>query len=168
MLGPRRSSVFPVPIRPTLYAPTREDASTIGEQEDGRRVGVQTWAIMPKIVELDELIQADHQLLNTVHECHPEVCWAAMNGGAPLVHNKKRAQGRTERVALVQQHFGPMGIEVYNAALQQYRRRDVAHDDILDAFACLWTARRLENGHAANLMPQPLIDPVGIPMQMVF
>ena len=39
MLGARRSSVFPSPIRPVLYAANREQASRVGRATDGRGVG---------------------------------------------------------------------------------------------------------------------------------
>ena len=149
-------------------AQDREAASAIGETIDGRRLTVQTWAIVPKIVELDNVLQQDPTLLTNVHECHPEVCWAEMNQGQPMRFRKKSAAGRTERLALVDTHFGPAGRAVYNAARDQYLRRQVALDDVLDALCCLWTAERIAAGQAVSLLPQPEIDPLGIPMQMAY
>ena len=58
LLGrPRGSSVFPAPIRPVLSATTRERASAIGRQVDGRGVGVQLWAIVPYIQAWDEVVR---------------------------------------------------------------------------------------------------------------
>ena len=168
MVGPRRSSVFPVPIRQTIGAENREEATAIGRQVDGRGVGVQSWAIVPKIVELDEILQRNRNLLTSVHECHPEVCWTALNYGAPMQYGKKSSAGRLERLALLQNQFGEEGVTVFEAAKQRFRRCEVAIDDILDAFACLWTAERVESGWAVGLLPNPPIDSVGIPMQMVF
>jgi len=168
MVGPRRSSVFPVPIRQTIGAGNREEASAIGRQVDGRGVGVQSWAIVPKIVELDEILQRNRNLITSVHECHPEVCWTAMNDGEPMQYGKKFLAGRLERLASLQERFGEEGVTIFEAAKQRFRRYEVALDDILDAFACLWTAERVESGRAVGLLANPPIDSVGIPMQMVF
>jgi predicted RNase H-like nuclease len=166
MLGARRSSVFPVPIRPTLGAPDRIAASVIGEQIDGRRLAMQTWAIVPKIVELDGILRENLGLLDSVHECHPEVCWAAMNDGQPMNNNKKGAAGRAERLALLERHFGRHGREVYDSARNRFLRREVALDDILDAFACLFTAERIDTGEAVHILDRLETDRFGIPMQM--
>jgi predicted RNase H-like nuclease len=68
---------------------------------------------------------------------------------------------------LVGEHFGPDGRAAYDAAKSDYLRREVALDDILDAFACLWTAERIDGGRARRVLDRPEIDPLGIPMQMV-
>ena len=45
LLGPRRSSVFPAPIRPALQGNTRKEADLISRQVDGRGVPAQAFAI---------------------------------------------------------------------------------------------------------------------------
>ncbi|MFL5635521.1 MAG: DUF429 domain-containing protein, partial [Gemmatimonadaceae bacterium] len=45
---------------------------------------------------------------------------------------------------------------------------DAADDDILDAFAALWTAERVARGAAITLPhADPPMDSVGLPMRML-
>jgi predicted RNase H-like nuclease len=61
---------------------------------------------------------------------------------------------------------------VFPGAFERVRRdisrRSAADDDILDAFAALWTAGRIEQGTAVTLPhADPPVDSVGLPMQML-
>ena len=47
-------------------------------------------------------------------------------------------------------------------------KKYLADDDILDAIAALWTARRIANGEAVRHLASPSIDEVVLPMQIVF
>src|SRR5437867_7604521 len=67
---PRSSSVFPAPIRPALGAESRALASTITLAADGRKVGMQSWGIFPKILEVDMALRADPKLPDRVREVH--------------------------------------------------------------------------------------------------
>ena len=69
-----------------------------------------------------------------------------------LIHRKKIRQGKAERRALIDKECGATAA---NTILAAYLRRDVATDDIYDAFAAaLWTARRMLRGLAVG-DPQP-------------
>ncbi|MEM9305289.1 MAG: DUF429 domain-containing protein, partial [Pseudomonadota bacterium] len=76
LLGPRRSSVFNVPCREALDAPTYADGSARNAAITGRKLSRQSWAIVPKIRELDELLLARPALRASLREAHPEVCFA--------------------------------------------------------------------------------------------
>ena len=45
---------------------------------------------------------------------------------------------------------------------------DVAVDDVLDAFAALWTAGRIARGEASTLPISPLRDSQDLPMEIVY
>lgn len=79
------------------------------------------------------------RLQRRVREAHPECSFARMKG-APLRFAKKRPEGVAERRALLAAHFGDIG------AL-----RGAAVDDVLDAYALLWTAGRVAAGAAQVL-----------------
>lgn len=168
MLSARRSSVFPSPIRPVLNAANREQASRVGRATDGRGVGCQSWAIVPKIRQLDSYLQQYPEHLPHVHEVHPELSWMGMNAGVPLQHPKKNADGRAERLQLVSHWFGPPGVEAFHRAATRFRRAEVQLDDLLDAFSCLWTANRIDTNSAVGLLGQPQRDSANIPIQMVY
>jgi predicted RNase H-like nuclease len=44
----------------------------------------------------------------------------------------------------------------------------VADDDILDAFAALWTAERITSGVAVTLPENKPLDSTGLPMRIVY
>ena len=164
LLGrPRGSSVFPAPIRQAIDAGTYEAACQITTQADGRGVSKQTWAIIPKIRQIDQLLNVDPVARDRFHEVHPEICFWAWNERCAMAHNKRSCEGRTERRALIDAHFGPLAA---CQVRQQFRTRDVADDDIHDAFAALWTAERIIAGQAVVIPEVPAVDSAGRRMGM--
>jgi predicted RNase H-like nuclease len=81
-----------------------------------------------------------------------------------MPHAKKHPLGRAARLALVDGCFGDAYLEVR----RRYRKADVADDDILDAFAALWTAERIVRSEAATLPEHPPRDAHGLPMEIVY
>ena len=165
LLGPRRSSVFPAPIRPALLAVTHGDASRIGERIDGRRVSAQAFQLFGKIRELDALLRSDADARGRVREVHPELVFRAWNGGEPMTTYKKKPAGRAERLALIESW---LGAGVLPRARGAYLKKQLADDDILDAIAALWTAHRVADGRAETVPGEPARDGVGLPMEIVF
>lgn len=162
LLGrPRASSVFPAPLRPALRATSREQASEITRAIDGRGVSAQAWGLYARVREADEILQANPQLQGVVYEVHPEVSFMHWNGGRPLAESKKSPAGRALRARLVAGHFGARALAAVRAA---HPRGQVADDDILDAFAALWTAQRLWRGFAVALPDPPPRDATGLRM----
>jgi predicted RNase H-like nuclease len=160
---PRSNSVFPAPIRATLVATSYEEACRIGEQADGRRLSRQLWGILPKVVEVDALLRSNPSFQQWIREVHPEVSFWAWNGFVAMVHGKKSAPGKAEREALVRREYG----DTYAAARSSLPRSQYANDDLLDAFAALWSAERLAAGNALLLPASPPIDACGLRMEMV-
>lgn len=164
LLGrPRASSVFPAPIRPVLAATTHAGASAARYLAEGKKISIQSWGIVPKIREVDGFLRShpDHQ--ERVREVHPEVSFYFMAGGRPMGVAKKKRAGREERASLLRQEFGP----TVDAALTDLRTLGCAADDLLDAIAGLWTARRIHRGTAVSLPADPPRDPFGLRMEMV-
>lgn len=162
---PRCTSVFPAPIRPALQARTREEASAITERIDGRKVGAQAWNLYGKIREVDEALAAMRPGGPVVREAHPEVCFWAWNGGDAIAAPKRSLEGRSTRRAMVDKGLGPNAFAEIRSA---NRKRSVADDDILDAFATLWTAERILRGSARTLPEEPPRDPEGLPEEIVY
>lgn len=164
-LGPRRSSVFPVPIRPALRARSRAEASAITRRRDGRRVSVQSWALVPKIREVDALLAADPAARGRLREVHPELCFWAWNGGRPMAAPKRSRDGRRERLRLVESW---LGARVARRARGELGACEVADDDILDALAALWSASRIARGIARTLPAEPAVDARGLRMEIAY
>ena len=165
LLGrPRASSVFPAPIRAVLTARSWEEACAIRNRAEGKRMSKQAWGIVGKVGEVDKELRAHPRLRKRAREAHPEVSFQAWNGAA-MRFRKTSRRGRNERRRLVDQYFGPAAYEVVR---DQFRVKDVSHDDILDAFATLWSAERILRGVSRTLPERPPIDRCGLRMEIVY
>jgi predicted RNase H-like nuclease len=160
---PRSCSVFPAPIRPVLTAKSYVEACQLGLKADGRKLNRQTWAIMPKIVEVDACLSAHPTLQRWIREVHPEVCFCAWNNNVAMVHRKKSSDGRAEREVLVEPRYG----KEYQAARSSLPRGQYSNNDLLDAFAALWTAERVAAESATVLPANPPLDSHGLRMEIV-
>ncbi|HMS55393.1 MAG TPA: DUF429 domain-containing protein [Fimbriimonadaceae bacterium] len=161
LLGRRKSSVFPAPILPAIAAKTRETAHEISITIHGKGVGAQSFGIYAKVKEVDDLLNDRPDLRERIYEVHPELCFYALNGDTPMEHPKRTGPGFMERIALVTAEFGKSAFDDIRA---QHPRSKVADDDILDAFAALWTAKRISVGRAACVPNPPSRSTSGIPM----
>lgn len=164
LLGkPRSSSVFPAPIRPVLKASSYKEASSLRFQAESKKMSQQAWAIVPKIIEVDRALREKYFSQVQVREIHPEVCFYHLSGGRPMFYGKKTSAGKMERLAILK--------ELYNdvpAALADKRRLKCSTDDVLDAFAALWTAERIVSGEFGQLPLAPPNDGNGLRMEIVF
>ena len=142
-LGPRRGSVFPAPIRAVLEEVTYAGALAAGRAHDGRGMSKQSFHLLPKVRELDAIATRARQ--RTLVECHPELCFTMLRGGTPCEHPKRTPAGRAERLAALRTVFAD--VEEHLAA----PRRGAKPDDVLDAFATAWTARRVVVGGAERI-----------------
>ncbi|MGA7615057.1 MAG: DUF429 domain-containing protein [Thermoanaerobaculia bacterium] len=165
VLGARASSVFPAPIRPALSARTYGSACRITLERTGKQISRQAWAIYPKVREIDRAMIERPSLQGAVHEVHPEVSFWAWNGGVAIEPPKRTRAGRDARRLLVDSHFGPDSFELVR---HRYRASDVTDEDILDAFAALWTAERIATGTAGTLPDVVPLDTAGLRMEIVY
>lgn len=162
ILGARRSSVFPAPVRSALTAATYEAACEASVRACGKKLSQQAFAILPKIREMDELLLSDQAVSSCVREVHPEVCFTYWNRGKPMKYPKVSGFGFVERSRLVDQRF-PGAAETIRS---EFRGSDVADDDILDALAALWTATRLASNVAVRIGPENVHDERGLAMNI--
>lgn len=160
----RASSVFPAPIRPILDAPSWDEANRIGRTVHGKGISKQAFALVPKISEVDSLLRRRPELRAVVWEVHPEVSFAELLG-APVLAPKKSRRGRDIRLDALRRLFDE---EALDAARRAIPREDAGEDDVLDALVCLWTAERVDMGQAATMPALVPLDPVGIPMRIVY
>ena len=162
LLKGRASSVFPAPVRSTFAATSYEIACELHQQADGRKLSKQAHAILPKIIEVDELVRT-HPRGSVIYEVHPEVSFVAMSGMLPLAHSKKSLLGLNLRLNLISLEFGDAAFATVRA---KYKQSQASDDDILDAFAALWTARRIQTATAKRFPPEATEDALGAPMHI--
>jgi predicted RNase H-like nuclease len=163
LLGVRRSSVFPAPIRPILTATSHADASRIRRRVEGKGVSIQTWAIVPKIAQVDGYLRADRARCEIVREVHPEVSFFFLNGERPMSSAKKKADGHAERLSILRRWAGEAIVD----ALSLRKELACKADDIMDALVALWTAERIACGTAISIPAKPPLDAYGLRMEMV-
>ncbi|WP_197408121.1 MULTISPECIES: DUF429 domain-containing protein [unclassified Guyparkeria] len=164
-LGRRGSSVFPAPLRPALAATTHHEASEVSREACGKGVSAQAWNLFPRVREVDRLLGEQVAWREKLVEVHPELSFLAMNDGEPLPASKHRIDGIYRRRALVAEAFGTATIESVVAQLAGTRAKE---DDMLDAFAVLWSARRWVEGRGVCLPADPPRDSHGLPMRITF
>lgn len=144
----------------------RAEASAATERADGRRVGAQAWGIYPRVRDIDRALRTSPASVpRKVYEVHPEVSFRAWNGDRAVQAPKKTREGNAVRRRLVDRHFGA---DAYPGVRAAFLKKHVADDDILDAFAALWSAERILRGVAATLPPDPPSDRFGLPMRIVY
>lgn len=166
ILKPRGCCVFPAPIRPLLDAEDYAKACAIKFAIDGNKISRQAWGIMPKIAEVDELLQSREELRTKVIEVHPEVSFCCMNNQVPLLLGKKSCEGKLNRLTLIDLYFGAGTIKYLKNSL--VGNRGWGDDDLLDACAALWTAERIQLGIAQSIPNHWSNDETGIPMRIVY
>ncbi|WP_333918861.1 DUF429 domain-containing protein [Vibrio crassostreae] len=148
----RGSSVFPVPCREAVYQTDYIAACSANVEQLDKKFSKQTWGIVPKIRELDELIESHPSL--SIRESHPEVVFAALKG-EPLTFSKRTQEGKEERLSIIQQ-LAPQWCEVVALAISNTKRKDVAIDDIYDAFILMLIVY-----HAPTLSCLPELSDIG-------
>ncbi len=146
LLKRRASCVFNAPLRGMLDCMDHQSACELGRRTEGKAISKQTWAIIPKIKQVDAEMIGERQSI--VKEGHPEVSFARMNEGVAIPKNKKTREGREARLQLLEPHFPLVRAEV--------EKHSGIREDVIDALAMLWTARRIEAGTAVAL---PEISP---------
>ncbi|MEZ8067014.1 DUF429 domain-containing protein [Vibrio sp. FF145] len=148
----RGSSVFPVPCREAVYQTDYIAACSANVEQLDKKFSKQSWGIVPKIRELDELIESHSSL--SIRESHPEVVFAALKG-EPLTFSKRTQEGKEERLSIIQQ-LAPQWCDGLSLAVSNTKRKDVAIDDIYDAFILMLIAY-----HAPTLSCLPEFSDIG-------
>jgi predicted RNase H-like nuclease len=75
--------------------------------------------------------------------------------------NKKRPEGRAERLDLILAHFGRDSVASVRDSLNGVK---VPSDDVADALAALWSAERYLYRRALSFPLQPVYDSHDVPM----
>jgi predicted RNase H-like nuclease len=173
----RWPSLFIAPVRAAVEAADYQAAAAENRRLAGEGLSRQAFALQAKILDVDRWLRPGgrgparvvgaHPGLSfaaqvgspapaRVVEAHPELSFAAM-AGAPLRSRKITWAGAVQRRTLLAQAGivldGDLGLAGEQAGV----------DDVLDAAAAAWTARRVSHGSARRLPPSPEFFSDGIP-----
>ncbi len=158
----RSSSIFSPPCRAALACATYEEAAaaTRARSSTGGSLTLQSFGLFPKLREVDALMTADWQRL--VHEVHPELSFATMNGDRPLEVSKQKPGGQALRIEVLL----AAGFDISAKSVKRLARAGVGRSDVLDAYAVCWTAGRIASGVAERLSGHPAVDSRGLKMEL--
>jgi len=104
-------------------------------------MSAQAWGLRARLLEADRFRRG---CAHPLYEVHPELSFGELSG-APIADSKHSRAGRATRRALLAQ----AGIE-----LPAGRVPGAREDDLLDAAAVAWSARRIAAGRA-RVLPDP-------------
>ena len=97
LLGPRRSSVFPIPPLAVWEQASYQAASQRCRELTGQGFSIQAWGLRAKLLKAGRYRETCR---HPFYEVHPELAFSAM-AGAPLAHSKHTEAGRDQRRALL-------------------------------------------------------------------
>jgi predicted RNase H-like nuclease len=163
-LGPRRACVFPAPDRELLGCTFAEAREIVRRRAaDGPVLSHQAVGLFARIAEADALLLERPQRQAWLIEAHPELSFLAMTGVSDALPPKRQGAGRAVRRELLAASIpdSEQRIAAWTAP-----RRDAALDDLLDAYAALWSARRHAAG-GGDVLGDGARDECGLLMRMV-
>jgi len=156
LLGrPRSGAVLSAPVRGSLKCGSYREA----KEANGGRLSAVGWTMLKRTAEVHEQMAPYWQ--RTISEVHPELSFFQLNGDKPVRFPKHSRAGQDERRALLDGRMP--GVE--RIIDEKVRGATPAH--LLDAAACLWTARRIISRGVVHLPEHPEWDSEGIRMEFV-
>lgn len=165
LLGARRSSLFWTPPLCVLDAAEHAEANRRSWEETGRGLSAQAFNLMPKIRELRETLAPDDfapSALPRAVEVHPESSFVRL-AGEPMSESKRVHAGHRQRLATLAGAFPNIALAAVSAPPAGPPRPGL--DDLLDAAAAAWTARRIVAG-TAECLGAGRHDETGYPMHI--
>jgi predicted RNase H-like nuclease len=167
LLGKRRDTVFAPPSRPLLAAATYADARALVDElrktsPAAKSLSAQSFALVPKIKEVDDWLRACPDAQSWLYECHPELSFRASAEGRVL-DDKKTAHGQADRIRLVEDGFRD-ALDV--VAATRLKAGEAQLPDILDGYAALESALHVAADDYEELGGET--DSAGLVMRMVF
>lgn len=163
ILRGKSRSVFSAPCRPALKASSHEEASRLNRDNSvdvGAPIGLsqQAFGLFKKMNEVDSLLAGRDR--DDIFECHPEYSFALMadeHNPQPILESKKTIGGLAKRVARLLK----VGVYLDDSWRSLFRASAAQPDDVLDAFACYWSAVRIAKEKHKRLPPSPERDAEG-------
>ncbi|MCW3167034.1 DUF429 domain-containing protein [Chryseobacterium sp. 09-1422] len=159
----RKPSLFSVPCRESIYASTYEEANQINREIIKKGISKQSWGIVQKIREVDQLLQNNRSLVRKIKESHPEVAFHFLNSQQSMEYNKKTAEGQQERLQVLKS-FSDRAEVIFNNSMSNFKRKHVSADDILDSICLAVTLEEMIN--SGSSFEDGNLDSLGIPMKI--
>lgn len=114
-----------------------------------------------KIRQVHEFIRGNPGAAHDLYEVHPRLSFLELEGGVMQPCEDGRKLRFRDRLSYLCDVYPSATLY---AALTDYRRGDVSKADVLDAFAMLWSAKRIATSRAERLPSTPVYDTRGFDM----
>lgn len=114
-----------------------------------------------KVRQVHEYMRDNPGSAHFLFEVHPRLSFLELEGGVTLLHKGKRRLPIRDRLGYLCDVYPS---KVLYEALTSFSRTEVAKTDILDAFAMLWSAKRIATSRAERLPSSPVYDVRGFDM----
>ena len=162
-LGPKGSSVFPIPSRDAVYADGEEAQKQANIRTLGKSLAKQSIAIIPKIRELDIFLNDHPEYKYKILESHPEVDFARLNG-AVLMSRKQEEPGPSQRKAVLSEFLDKKDLYgMYDNA----KELGCKQDDLIDAICLAVTGALYAHGQYETIPAEPMQDEKELHMQLI-
>jgi predicted RNase H-like nuclease len=171
---PRAYSVFPAPCRRAIREEDYNKAKEINKDKTEKGLTKQTFAIMPKIRDVDNFLLNNKAARSRIQETHPEICFWGLNGGHAMNHKKKKRNRYDERKKVLEsvcnrKEWRKIEDLVKKCITPEYKKvYGVARDDVVDALAAAITAMLGDRNMFEKLPQKPERNSQGLPMQMLY
>ena len=153
---PRLGAILSAPAVPVAAkAHNYEEAIRL----NGGQLNRVVWGQIKHIREVRDVIQSHIQ--RNVYEVHPELSFHQLNGDQSLTRSKHSHEGRKEREEIL---VGRM--QNVAARLDEPTPRGASRTNVLDAYATLWTARRIAARAVTRLPDSPEWNSDGLRMEI--
>ena len=114
-----------------------------------------------KVREVHDYIRANPGTPHFLYEVHPRLSFLELEGGVMLPHKEGRKLRFRDRLGYLCDVYPS---KVLYEAFTDFSRSEVAKTDVLDAFAMLWSAKRIATSRAERLPSTPVYDSRGFDM----
>jgi predicted RNase H-like nuclease len=152
---PRSGAVASAPTRRSLGLATYEEA----QAANGGNLSIVAWRRLKKVAEVETNMAPYWQ--RVVFEVHPELSFYQLNNDQPVRFAKRSIPGLEERQALLKARL-PGVDRILDAPL-----KGIAPAQLIDAAACLWTARRIMSRAVSRVPEDPEWDGMGLRMEYI-
>jgi predicted RNase H-like nuclease len=157
LLGwPRLGAIVSAPVLQVAQGAKSYDQ---GASLNGGRLSRVAWGQIKHIREVREVVQSHIQ--RSVYEVHPELSFYQLNSDKALMYGKRTQEGQKEREELLLTR-----VQNIAARIEADPPRGATRANVLDAFAALWTARRVAARAAARLPEDPEWNSDGLRMEI--
>ena len=162
----KASSVFNAPCRRAVEIEDYNESSRVNREVMGVGLSKQSHAICKKIMEVDKFLQNNSNWKNKLVESHPELIFAVLNKGNPVLASKASYFGTEARISILRKYLFNIDNKINEISCDKTLKRCL--DDVLDAICLAVIGKIGVNSGFITIPKEPMRDKTGLLMQIVY